>query len=205
MSDPNPYHRLLPPPPSLTRGLSTPSRPSSGPFHSRFGPFYARFQPILGTQKCFPRDFRDQFSKFPKISWLGELFFKIVSRILGGAKGRFCPVAGGGWVALCLPACRRSRCPVLRSWPVPGLDRPGIEDGRPGLDHYRRTLQARPGSIGPASSRAFLALYRYCYTGFLALPALWPGTACFLPCGGLSRVRWPAIPARWRSWAVGLL
>lgn len=127
----------------LTRGLSTPSRPSSGPFHPRFGPFYARFQPILGTQKCFPRDFRDQFSKFPKISWLGELFFKIVSRILGGAKGRFCPVAGGGgrFVSPCLSAVAVS-CPAV--WAC----------ARSGSARHRRRA-ARSGSLqadttGPA-------------------------------------------------------
>lgn len=88
--------------------------PPTGPFHIGSGLLYAHFQPILGTQKCFPRDFRDQFSIFPKISWIGGLFFKIVSRILGGAKGRFCPVAGGV-VALCCVLCPVALCPVSLS------------------------------------------------------------------------------------------
>ena len=184
----------------LKRGYEALAPPSIAPsppgLPPQIGPFYARFQPILGTQKCFPRDFRDQFSVFPKISWTRGLFFKNMVRILGGAKGRFCPVAGGGGRFV-----SRSRCPVLRSGPVPGV--PG---GRRAarLDHYRRTLQARPGVdlSGPASD---LARVGWLYRGFLALRDFWPCRASLLPCTALSLPGWPVVPARCRSWPVGLV
>ena len=166
MSDPNPYPRLHPPH-HPSQGVSRP--PLARSIHGS-GLFYATFQPILGTQKCFPRDFRDQFSVFPKIFWIRELFFEIVSRILGGAKGRFCPVAGGGVVALCLPSCGRSRCgpvPGVLS-AVGGLDRPGLQADGMKTGGRCRSLRPGPVSISTGSARGFLALSRYCYAGFLA-------------------------------------
>lgn len=161
MSDPNPYPRLHPPPPSLTRASCPPLHPLRPVYLHRSGLFYARFQPILGTLLSPPGDFRDHLPIFPKIFWIRGLFFKNMSRILGGAKGRFCPVAGGGWVSLCLPACRRSRCPVLRSGPVPGGP----------VDHYRKT-GGRSGSLqadttGPARCRSLR-------------PLIWPGLVGYM-------------------------
>ena len=148
----------------LKRGYEALAPPSIAPsppgLPPQIGPFYATFQPILGTQKCFPRDFRDQFSKFPKISWIRGLFFKIVSRILGGAKGRFCPVAGGGG-SLCVVSCARWPCSPARDGGPVWIARRragGVKDYRPG-----------PVSITPAR------------------PPIWPGLVGYIgdfqPCG----------------------
>ena len=151
----------------------------------RSGLFYARFQPILGTQKCFPRDFRDQFSIFPKIFWIRGLFFQKCVANFGWGKGPFLPGGrGGGVVALCLPACRRSRCPVLRSGPVPGLDRPGPDWITTG---GRKT--GGPVSISPASD---LARVGWLYGDFQPCGIFSPSgplvcpVAGFLASGGLS-------------------
>ena len=128
-----------------------------------------------------------------------------MSRILGGAKGRFCPVAGGGW-SLCvslpvggrgLGLCPVALCPVALSITT-GEDgrtvaRPGSLQARPGVDLYR---------IGPASD---LARVGWLYRGFSALRDFWPCRASLLPCTALSRPGWPVVPARVRSWPVGLL
>lgn len=174
--------------------LAHPSARSTS-VRASFMPVYARFQPILGTQKCFPRDFRDQFSIFPKIFWIRGLFFKNMSRISGGAKSRFCPVAGGGGV-LCRVAVAVS-CPAV--W---ACARCALSAGGP-VDHYRKTggpvwittgEDYRPGPV--SISRGFLALSRYCYTGFLARLDLRPCRASLLPCGGLSLALWGFVPAR---------
>lgn len=102
-----------------------------------------------------------------------------MSRISGGAKGRFCPVAGGGW-SLCvargrgvLPACGLALCPVSRS-------------ARPGLDHYRHRRRADgvPVSItGPGHFWPCVAI---------VIRDFWPGLlwASPLPSGGLSLALW---------------
>ena len=181
------------------------------------GLFCARFQPILGTQKCFPRDFRDQFSIFPKISWIRGLFFKIVSRILGGVRGRFCPVAGGGGV-LCLPSCGRSRCPVLPAvWACarcPCRSLQAKTGGRwPGLDHYRP---------GPASDLARPPPGHFWPCLAIVIRDFWPCLPCgpseplfcpvagFLASGGLSylpggfRGPWGLYGGPVGPWLVGL-
>lgn len=58
----------------------------------------------------------------------------------------------GGWGIVSCRGRGVGLCPVWVALSAGGpVDRPG-EDGRPGLDHYRRRLQARPGSIGPGIS-----------------------------------------------------
>ena len=189
MSDPNPYHRLHPPTPSLTRGIPPSIAPSPPGLSPQIGPFYARFQPILGTQKCFHRDFRDQFSIFPKISWLGATFFQNCVANFSGGKGPFLPGGRGGWgvVSPCLSAVAVS-CPAV--WAC-GLDRPGLQaktGGRwPGLDHYRRTLQARPGSIWPGVV-GYIGDFWPCGIFSPSGPLFCPVAGFLRPCGDLSRL-----------------
>ena len=126
----------------------------------------------------------------------GRLFAENLASKLRAVKGiarRVHP--GGGCFFRPVLSCGLGLCPVS------GSARPRRRaDGGPVWittgGHYRRRLQARPGSIGPASSRGFLALSRYCYTGFLARLDLcgasggllwavvgWVGIACGPSCG----------------------
>ena len=164
MSDPNPYHRLHPPPPSLTSGIPPSIAPSPPGLSPQIGPFYARFQPILGTQKCFPRDFRDQFHKIPRLA-RGIFFKKCVANFSGG-KGPFLPGGRGGWGVVSFRGRGLGLCPV---WV--GLCPVSITTGEDGRRLARAgSLQAdttgedyRPG---PASD---LARVGWLYRGFSAL------------------------------------
>ena len=108
-----------------------------------------------------------------------------MSRILGGAKGRFCPVAGGGGVlcrfAVAVWACARCRSLQAKT------------GGRcPGLDHYRRTLQAKttgparppiwPGSVG------YIGDFQPCGIFGPVGPLFCPVAGFLRPCGDLSRL-----------------
>lgn len=154
------------------------------------------------------RGFPRPILQISKIILARGIFFQNCVANSRWGKGPFLPGGRGGVVLCCgrgrgvLPACGRGLglCPVSRS-------------ARPGLDHYRhrRRADGGPVSISTGSARppiwpgAFSALFRYCYTGFLARLDLRPCRASLLPCGGLSLALWPVVPSRWRSWPVGLL
>jgi hypothetical protein len=105
---------------------------------------------------------------------------------------------GGVGCCVSLPVGGRglALCPVSRSARTTGGR---IEDGRT----VSRTGSLQADTTGPARCRslqdrpgAFLALSRYCYTAFLALPALWPCRASLLPCTALSRPGWASALGR---------
>ena len=162
-----------------------------------------RFQSILGTLLSPPGDFRDHLPKFPKLSWSERLFFKCLSRILGGAKGRFCPVTGGGgrFVSRPVPggpACGLALCPV---W---------IEDRRrQAAKTGGRPARCRRGLI---SARLDLARVGWVYGDFqpggIFSPSgpLFCPVACDLRPGGVGgRVacfRGPVGLVRWPCWPV---
>ena len=100
--------------------------PSSAFLVPPFGTFITHFQDILGAVSSHPRDFRDQFCKFPKFSCNRGTFFQKCGENFREGQGLRPPSAPGGWVALCLPSCGRSlpsvRPPVgLASVPACGL------------------------------------------------------------------------------------
>ena len=96
--------------------------------------------------------------------------------------------------------------PCARSGGVPGGPVPGVlcsiwigpdwkTGGRcPGLDHYR----PGPVSITPARPPIWPGLVGY-------IGDFWPCRASLLPCTALSLPGWPVVPARCRSWPVGLV
>lgn len=73
-------------------------RPPSSSLVPHFGTFITHFQDILGGQKCFPRDFRDQFTKFPNISCNRGTFFQKCGENFSGGQGLRPPSAPRGWV-----------------------------------------------------------------------------------------------------------
>lgn len=167
--------------------LAHPSARSTS-VRASFMPVYARFQPILGTQKCFPRDFRDQFSIFPKIFWIRGLFFKNMSRISGGAKSRFCPVAGGVGCCVavavsCLPAvwvC--ARCPV--SGGRSGSLRAKKGGRCPGVDHSGPARCRSAGDFWPCLAIVIRDFWPGSISGPVG-PLFCPLAGFLSPCGPL--------------------
>lgn len=89
---------------ALRQALSVPFRPK-----------YPVFQHFLAHKKCFPRDFRDQFPDFARLSCIGKGLPKNMARILRGVKSPFAPSTGGGSVFL-FPFPWALPCPACPLW-----------------------------------------------------------------------------------------
>lgn len=105
---------------ALRQALSVPFRPK-----------YPVFQHFLAHKKCFPRDFRDQFPDFARLSCIGKGLPKNMARILRGVKGPFAPSAGG---VVCFPF-PVPEGPALPCLPFVGLHPWGIF-GRVPVGHF---------------------------------------------------------------------
>ena len=80
--------------------------PDLHPHLLQFRPKYPVFQHFLAHKKCFPRDFRDQFHDFARLSCIGKGLSKNMARILRGVKAP-CPNRGRGvgWLVVSRVPC----------------------------------------------------------------------------------------------------
>ena len=85
-----------------------------------FRPKYPVFQHFLDRKVYPPRDFRDQFLVFARLSCIGKGLSKNMARILRGVKGPFAASAGGGGCLLVsCPAGPASLAPLLPACGLP--------------------------------------------------------------------------------------